>query len=79
MRPGTHPFVPWNISQASLELVPAAAVAVVVAASKFSQCIMLWGSFSWAKCSGCQRFDSGALFLLDGERRREGKKKEKRK
>jgi apolipoprotein N-acyltransferase len=66
---GPHLFVLSNVSQAALELVVAAAtaVAVAVAASIFSYCNMLWGSFPWSRGSGVQGLIVvGALFLLDG-------------
>jgi hypothetical protein len=50
-----------NVSQAGLE--PVVAAAAEVAALKFSQCNVLWGSFPWARGSGCQKFDSGWCFL----------------
>jgi hypothetical protein len=38
------------------------------------------GRLPWPRGSGCQKFDLvGALFLFDGGRSREGKKKEKKK
>jgi hypothetical protein len=44
-------FVLLNVSQAGSEKV--AAVAMAVAATKFSQCNMLWGSFPRARGLGC--------------------------
>jgi hypothetical protein len=45
-----------NVSQAGLE-------PVAVAALKFSQCNVLWGSFLQVRSSGCWRFVSGWCFI----------------
>jgi hypothetical protein len=50
-------FALSNVLKAGLE--PVMAAAMVVAALKFSQYNMLWGSLPQARGSGCQRFDSG--------------------
>jgi hypothetical protein len=52
-----------NVSQEGLKL--AVAAAAVVAALKFSQCSILWGSFSQSRGSGCWRFDSSWCFISD--------------
>jgi hypothetical protein len=44
---GTHLFGLSNVLEAGLE--PALAAEVAVAALKFSQCNVLWGSFQWAR------------------------------
>jgi hypothetical protein len=54
----------------------AVAAVAVVAASKFSQCNVLWGSFPQSSGSGVEGLILvGALFLLDGG----GKEKERKK
>jgi hypothetical protein len=58
---GTHLFGLPNVLEAGLE--PRAAAEVVVAALKFSQCNVLWGSFPQARGLGCRRFDSGWCFI----------------
>jgi hypothetical protein len=74
---GDHLFVLSNDMQAGLRL---AATAVMRNVSKLSQCD--WGGEAFPGL-GVQSVESlilvGALFLLDGGRRREGKKKEKMK
>jgi hypothetical protein len=55
-----HLFGLFNVSPAGLE--PVAASAVAVAALKFSQHYVLWGSLAQARGSGYRRFDSGWCF-----------------
>jgi hypothetical protein len=62
----------------------AAAVVVVVAVvvrngSKFSQCYVAWGGLPQAKVQDVSLILVGAVFPLDGEWRRERKKKKRRK
>jgi hypothetical protein len=52
---GAHLFVLSVDAQAGLE--PEAVMARN--GIKFSQCNVAWGGFPWARCSGCQKFDSG--------------------
>jgi hypothetical protein len=56
----THVFSLSNVSQAGLE--PAAAAAVVVAALKFSQCNVLWGSISWDRGWGVEGLILSVVF-----------------
>jgi hypothetical protein len=61
MRVAAHLFGPLNVSEAGLE--PAVAV-VAVAALKFCQCNMLWGSFPHLGVQGVEGLILiGALFL----------------
>jgi hypothetical protein len=56
---GTHLFVLSIV----LKTAVAAAVVVAVAAPKFSQYKVLWGSFAQARVSEYQRFDSCWCFI----------------
>jgi hypothetical protein len=46
-----HLFGQSNVSEAGME--PVEAAEATVAALKFSQCNVFWGSFPWARGSGC--------------------------
>jgi hypothetical protein len=60
---GAHLLVLSNDEQAGLGPVVVVAAVEVRDSSKFSQCTMVWGDFSWARGLGCGRFDSGWCFI----------------
>jgi hypothetical protein len=74
-------YVLSNDSKTCLEhLVTAVVAAAMRGGSKFSLCDLVWEAFSQLAVQDVEGLIIvGALFLLDGGRRKEGNKKEKRK